>query len=373
MAVGQHPEAYDYWTNLKSHLDGDMDRVFCGRPVHPRQLLILLPANHKQACNLNCCFCVGKLSGTELGDWEDTGLRLLCNLKGSVPFHVYSGLYTEPTLSPYLLSFIRITKSFGNHFGIQTNGTLLFGMERNSSFLSELCRVATSGLDFVSISIGAGTEKTYSKVKPASPRLFHKLVEGISLLSRLRGTTGCPSVRMTYLLDDYNDSPDEIEAAIRIAKSANVDSIRFSVAAPPYGLARDKRSEAWKQVETKHKIYQEMFAQYTSGPDKKPHIFYADPYCYNPAECTFKQCVYGYYQIALGADGYVYPCVGLSSNRFSGLRLGTITDDVSEFQRMIVANQNPDFDPDSCYEAGAHCCRAAHFINWNWRMSQLIC
>lgn len=369
----EQPQVYDYWNNLDAHLDGDMDRIFCGQPVYPRQLLILLPADHKKACNLNCRFCAGRLSGSKLGSWEDIGLRLLCNLKDSIPFHIYSGLYTEPTLSHYLPGFIKITKSFNNYFGIQTNGTRLFDMEQTSGFLSELCQIATSGLDFVSISMDAGTEVSYSKVKLVPMQLFHKVVEGISLLSRLRGDSGFPSIRICYLLDEYNDSPDEIESVIRIGKFADVDSIRFSVPAPPYGLVKDKACKAWMRIEAKHKIYQEIFAQYKSGSGTKPHIFYVEPYHYNPAKWSFRQCAYGFYQITLGADGYVYRCTPLSSSRFADARLGVITDDIFEFQNMIYANQDPDFDPAWCYEAGGHCCRAAYYINKMWRMTNLMC
>jgi len=81
---------------------------------------------------------------------------------------------------------------------------------------------------------------------------------------------------------------------------------------------------------------------------------------------NFKQCIYSYYQITLGADGYIYKCSSTATPSFKMNRLGKITNDLEKFNEMILANQDPDFCPSGCFKVGARCNRMALEINNKW-------
>ena len=86
---------------------------------------------------------------------------------------------------------------------------------------------------------------------------------------------------------------------------------------------------------------------------------------------NFSQCIYSYYQITYAADGYVYKCSSTASPSFSDNRLGKITDDLKEFQRMVLANHKEDFDARTCFSQGARCNRIALEINDLWNKGSL--
>ena len=82
---------------------------------------------------------------------------------------------------------------------------------------------------------------------------------------------------------------------------------------------------------------------------------------------NFKQCIYSYYQITLGADGYVYKCSSTATPTFAMNRLGKITNDLEKFNKMILANHNSNFCPSTCFKVGARCNRMALEINNKWK------
>jgi len=71
----------------------------------------------------------------------------------------------------------------------------------------------------------------------------------------------------------------------------------------------------------------------------------------------------GYYQITVGADGYMYRCNSVASPSFPGLRLGRVTSNLADFRDMIRVCQSRDFEVSECFSCGARCCRALLRMN----------
>ena len=350
------PAAYDYVGHLMDHV-GDTRRIFSGVPVWPRQILFYLPGNHRQACNFRCRYCAGRLSKPQLRNWEDEGLRLIELLGDRIPYHQYGGYCTEPTLNPMLLRFIQSTKRNHCCYGLRTNGSLLTKLESEIDFITEVIGISDSPEDFISVSLDAGVAASHARTKGVPEYMFGTVCGAVRELVRIRGSSRSPAIRLTYVLSQGNDSPEEIDAAILFAAEAGVDSLRFSQAHPAYGSENPRRQ--WEEMDEKEVKYSALFSEILPGRTTKPAVFFAETARPGRIDC----CAYGYYQITISHDGCVYRCGTVVDSRYSRFRLGPLTSDLETFEHYIYMNQDPNFDPGECFRLGAYCCRAACAIN----------
>lgn len=362
----KRPGVYNYFEELKDHLGGDTSRIFNGTLVYPRQLEIHLPGNGKIPCLFHCLHCQGSRLMRSLGNWEEKGLRLLSKLNGKVPLHVYGGAYTEPLLNKYILDYLCLTKKTGSNFGVHTNGALLLTLQVKKRFLEKVCEIATSPKDYVSISLDAGRTESHTRAKGLKGDWFNMILDGIRLLSELRGNAGSPSIRIVYLLNSLNSSEGEIAGIVKLAESLKVDSLRFSIPYDHYGKSFDLVRKYKRDTEDRLRDRYFKRVEPYLNDRTRPHVFWISPDSQDVDRMDFDQCIYSYFQITLAADGYVYRCSSTASPSFKFCRLGKITDDLESFKDMILANHNSDWKPETCFSHGARCNRLSLEINEEW-------
>jgi len=363
------PENYQYFDILVSHLGGDLEKIFTGELVYPRQLEIHLPGDHRNACNFRCSYCQGRLLNQPLDPFEKKGLKLVRELEGKIPFHIYGGAYTEPLLNPYFIDFLKLTKKTGSHFGIHTNGSLLRRLEETEGLISKLTDIAEDKEDYLSISLDAGTTKSHCKTKGLNYDWFSEIIEGIRIaVKKRKEKEGFPSVRVCYLLNDYNSSEKEIKGICDIMKEIKPDSLRFSIPYDLYGKDFKKVKKYKEKIEIpKNKVMWERLLPFLSNSqEEKPYIFYLPPKFQDVEKMNFKKCLYGYYQITLAADGHVYRCSSTASPTFPQTKIGRIPENTRDFEEMIIKAQSYDFNPSECFRRGARCNRMALEINTRW-------
>jgi len=364
------PKFYNYLNELVRHLDGDISKIFDGTLVYPHQIEIHLPGDGKRACNFNCWWCQGSKLKQPLGDWEKEGLRLLHNLKGAIPLHIYGGAYTEPMLNDYMLEYLRVTKKYDNMFGIHTNGSQLIEREKNESFATELVKLASVENDYLSISLDAGFANTHTKTKGLKKNWFDAIIAGMRMVAKIRGTKKCPALRVVYLFNEQNSSPEEIENIVSIGREIKLDSIRFSIPYDFYGHDFEKVRKYKQRVEIpgERKCYN-LIKAYLSKQSfaSKPFIFWISPKSQDVDEMNYQQCIYSYFQITLASDGWVYKCSSTASPSFKFCRLGKITSDLTKFNDMVMCNHNPNWRPSICFKHKARCNRMAVELNNAWR------
>lgn len=364
----KRPAGYKYFNILKNHLNNDLSKIFNGKLVYPRQLEIHLPANHQEVCNFNCNYCQGRILKRPLVPFEDKALELVDKIKGKVPFIIYGGAYSEPTMNPYLMAFLMVTKKHHSHFGIHTNGSLLKSLEESQGWLTELCRIATDKQDYLSISLDAGLSKSHMITKNLNKNWFDEIIEGLKLAVKIRGKGDKPAIRICYLLNKVNSSEKEIKEIIKLVKKIKVDSLRFSIPYDVYGKDFEAVKKYKKNVEVKQdkKLSKILEPLMSKKPEERPYIFYLPPKYQDVEKMCFKRCIYSYYQITLAADGYVYKCSSTATPSFKFNRLGKITSNLRVFEKMILANHNPNFKPSACFGSGARCNRMALELNQKW-------
>lgn len=361
------PAQYRYWEQLMEHMNHDTTLFFNKAFIYPRQFEIHLPGDHLKSCDLNCPHCAGKYFKKDLGTWEMDGLELLDRLQGAIPYHIYGGAYTEPLLNPYFMTFLHMTKRHGNHFGIHTHGSLLSRLEECQGWLSELNRISTDNVDYLSVSIDAGFPWSWAKTKGAKNEdLYNKIIKGLQKAVEIRDKSGHGhAIRLCYLISPHSDSPENFDSIVSIAKELRLDSLRFSIPFACYNQPFEKAREYKKSIELPMTdVYHERLAQHLSTSQKeRPFIFYTGPEFTDIDKFTFRQCVYGYYQITYGADGYVYKCSTTATPTMAMCRLGKITSNIDTFHSMLAKNQNPNWDANRCFSQGARCNRMGLEIN----------
>lgn len=340
---------------------------FSGDLIYPRQFEIHLPGDHILPCHLRCPHCAGKYFQKDLGTWETEGLELLDKLAGKIPYHIYGGAYTEPLNNPYYMAFLNMTKKYGNHFGIHTNGTLLAWLEENMGWLTELNRISTDRVDYLSVSLDAGFPWSWAKTKGTLyAEKFNEIIKGLQIAVRIREKAGKGhAIRLCYLISPHSNSPANFGAIVHIARDIGLDSLRFSIPFGCYNQAFGKIREYKRDLEVPmDSIYAERLAPYLSeSQDERPYIFYTGPEFTDIDKFDFRHCIYGYYQISYGADGYVYKCSTTATPTMAICRLGKITSDVDEFREMILKNQSSRWDANTCFSRGARCNRMGLEIN----------
>lgn len=362
------PERYRYYEELKNHIGGE-SRFFNGDLVYPRQLEIHLPGDKRKPCVMHCTHCQGMLFEKGLGDWESIGLSLLHKLKGAVPYHIYGGAYTEPVMNPYFGAYLGTTKYYGNLFGIHTSGAPLWELEEHQGLLTEMLRLQNDERDYISFSLDAGSIESHMKGKGLREDKFTDILKSIEILATAKRKM---AVRLCYLLNKWNSSEEEIEFIVTFARRVGVDSLRFSVPYAKYNQSFDRVREYKEHKEVPvSEVYRNRISPYTSkSHDDIPYIFYVTPEeGWTDIDLyDFNQCVYGYFQITLAADGYMYKCSAVAAPDAPHLRLGKITDDIDKFEDMVRRNQCSRFNAQSsCFAHGVRCNRMAVECNRKYR------
>lgn len=363
------PVNYRYFKNLVDHVGGQ-HKIFSGEFIYPRQLELHLPGNHIKSCPMRCRHCQGELFQHTLGTWESIALSLLYNLKGAVPYHIYGGAYTEPVINPYQIAFLGATKYYGNNFGIHTSGVPLWQMQEHVGWLDEMIRLGADSNDYISFSLDAASSYSHKKGKRTSGSEFDNIIKAIRYIATHPDRK--MSVRVCYLLNQWNGTEDEIKNIVNFAREVKVDSLRFSIPYAHYLQTFDK-VEKYKNIKEVpvSEIYRTRISPYVSRDNLEcPYIFYVTPEegFTDIGLYDFNQCIYGYYQLTYGADGYAYKCSAIAAPDMKHLRLGKITDNLDEFKKLNLLNQNPKFDSQKgCFVHGGRCNRMAVECNRKYR------
>lgn len=361
--MNERPKGYYYWKQLVEHLEEtglNPNDIFI-KNGYPRQLEIHLPSDKKTPCPFNCSHCAGKHFIKELGNWELDGLALINQLKNGIPYHIHGGSYTEPINNPYLMTYLATSKSYGVHFGIHTSGFGLKQMEETQGWLTELNRIATDKTDYLSYSLDAGFPESHKRTKGLKDNYFDDILQSIEWAVELSKKGNKPSVRVCYLMNTINSSEEEIASIVKFVRDVGTDSLRFSIPFASYGQDFSKVKEYRDRIEQSRKNpYYKRVEPYLSQEqvDGEPFIFWMSPDLQDIELFNFKHCAYGYYQICLGADGYVYRCTTVSTPTFKSHRLGKTPNNLADFLPMITLNQNKFYNAiECCFNKTARCNR----------------
>lgn len=292
-------------------------------------------------CNQDCSFCSYRLSGYPtnqlfsiegdrnpnrkipygkvieiLDDCKDMGVKAIEYTGGG-----------EPTVHPQHSEIFEYTNRLGLDLGLVTNGYLL--SDRDLSILTHA--------KWIRISLDAGCDTTYSKIRRVSNGVYKRVLQNINqFLDRRTNTT--VGISFVVLKDNYT----EILPAIVTAKNLGVDYIRIGAVFSNDDVAYYKgildyiNSQLYKAKDFENsnfKVYNQFNIRYDDLAQGNPDYSY---------------CGHQYINTYIGGDLNVYRCCATAYNNL-GL-VGTLQDKSfkdfwkSEEKRLKYAT----FDAQNC-------------------------
>jgi MoaA/NifB/PqqE/SkfB family radical SAM enzyme len=226
-----HPEAVDALVEGRSH---ELQPI----------LLQLMPENR---CNHNCQYCSYRLEGwknseafdhnSELSEVVVGRLMLDCSEMGVKALELTGG--GEPTLYPHFRRIVDGCIAADMDLALVTNGIPF--VERKLYEPMSDARVL-----WFRVSIDAGTQETYCKLRKCPPRDWKDAWSAIRYAKEsFKGAV----IGVSFVLNDVNCL--ETYGACQRAKDSGADNIRLSVAFTQYGtdiIPVEKRYGAMRQV-----------------------------------------------------------------------------------------------------------------------------
>jgi cyclic pyranopterin phosphate synthase len=250
------------------------------------------------ACNFKCKGCnASRVTGSKAymeSHWIDD-LPLILKMWGVKTVTIAGG--GEPCLHPNLADLILGLHQSGLPTGLITNGSLLRNMGEH----------IYSKLTWMGVSVDAGTNKTYMKIKGISNRnMFSKVIESIESLANSN-----MDITFKYLIHPENIC--DIEEAIKLAKVIGCRRIHIR----PVG-------RAW--YEDKAPVFTEKMIDEAYGAISKARDKYEDEnffvfgvtHKFNnhwQAENNFKKCYATFMYMVIEPDGRISTCCDNRGNK----------------------------------------------------------
>ena len=330
--------------------------IFDGNILPPYEILI----HPSSICNLYCKWCIGNHVANKQNKDElvDNNLNDLENMKKVVygilnykkigknyennrnqEFKVenvsFSGITGEPMVSKEAILYaIDKLSNNGLRVGMFTNGTLLTE-ETHSTILK---------MAYVLISIDAGNESTYSKLKCAGKKLkmLNNVFNNIKSLSDKKKIYNSDlDINVGYIINQYNYN--EIYELAKKLKGLGVHYFRIKTDIASEMLMNEIQvEEARKQIERVKELLNdeefEIVEIHRLGDEKQK-------------KRNFDKCFIHYLMGAISADGKVYPCNyhpkknGYFYDSAIDKDFGKIWDNLMKYE---IDTKIPNICPDRC-------------------------
>ncbi|MDO5557029.1 MAG: radical SAM protein [Clostridia bacterium] len=328
--------------------------LFEGNIMPPYEVLI----HPSSICNLSCKWCIGSYVAKNRNKVLENSLSKKENMKkviqgilsyekqgkdylngGIEKYRIenisFSGITGEPLVSKESLKYaIDILKNSGRRVGMFTNGSLVTSSEYN--FLANL--------DYILISLDAGTPQTYSKLKCDNKEkdMFDKIVTNIEGLIRYKKNNNSNiDVNIGYMVNKLNYC--ELYNVAKKLKEIGIHYLRLKTDISSQIVLNEAENKELKmQIRNiKNDIEDNYFKIIEIHKIGNEEQKYRD----------FKKCFIHYLYGAISADGRVYPCNyhpkvnGYSYESSIEKKFGDIWDKIQKYE---IDKEIPNICPDRC-------------------------
>jgi radical SAM protein with 4Fe4S-binding SPASM domain len=202
-----------------------------GKNIYP----IYMEISPTGACNHRCVFCAKDFMGYEKKSLDIAMMKE--RLKEMAALGVRSIMFAgegEPLLHEHFAEMVKYTKACGMDVAITTNGVLL-GDALSSKILDQV--------EWIKVSINAGTKETYAKIHRAPKKDFDQVIENIAKAARRNENHhGRCVIGMQMLL-----LPENRHEAATLAKIAREAGAKYLVI-KPYSQHHASETKIYEEI-----------------------------------------------------------------------------------------------------------------------------
>lgn len=262
-----------------------------GENIYP----IYVEISPSGSCNHRCTFCATDFMGYK-ARFLDTGI--LRNIikemgMGGVKSIMYAG-EGEPLLHEDIGEIIVSTKNEGIDVALTTNGVFM-----NRIFVDKTLKY----IDWVKISINAGTKKTYSEVHKTTKRDFELVLKNIKYAVDLRNKNDYKTtigIQIILLPENW----EEVELLVRISKDIGVDYLVIK----PYSQHLLGNNTAYEHIEYEGYLHLSEILEKNNN-DKFNVIFRTDTMkSWDKGQQKYKRCLALPFWSYIDSGGNIYGC-----------------------------------------------------------------
>ncbi len=266
-------------------------------------------------CNARCVFCpMFAVSKSAKQKFAPRWLEQAKDLNPGILDHLIDDLYRlgglkrvhitggEPLVYSHIIPLLfLLRRDFPDvELALVTNGILL------KQFARAICMI---GLDRISISVNAGTSKSYSRQMGIGEEKFYELWEGIEQVSKFRQNKK-PFISLTAVLNRFNYS--EVKELFELTRNSGADALTFislmdfPFAGEPvreYALSEAEYQEFSARIEELKPLAEKsgIYLGFTGKDEHLGKLRAGDIYQKLP-------CYSGYVFAMIYPDGSVRPC-----------------------------------------------------------------
>ena len=233
---------YSYQSRYFSDADLLKEQIL-NKTVIPHQLEVQPgPTSLKSLCWMKCPYCYGLSS-------EDSGERLSPDryeevLKqaaaGGVKKFIFAGYATDPLNYKFIDRLHHVALETGAIFGFHTKAIKI-----SDQLINQITSPNIAPQSYFSVSVDSGTNESYNKVHgvDSTAKVYDRVIQNITHIAEARSREASVlDLSATYLVNDLNNSTEEVEKAIHDLRNSGVDLIRFTFPQVPRGFDEENNS-----------------------------------------------------------------------------------------------------------------------------------
>lgn len=320
-------------------------------------------------CWLKCPYCYGLSADDDNSRLSpERYIEIMRQIaEGGVKKVVFAGYATDPLNYRGITDLHEIALDSGMIFGFHTKA-----LKVSERLLEQLTHSKVVPLSYFSISVDAGNDESYNKVHgvdESKARIYSKVLANIRRISDAREKTGAPlDLSATYLVNNINNTIEEVRQAILDLRETGIDLIRFTFPQVPRGYTQTddnfipNRDEVDESMERLKPVIEEMNSDTCQVILMDLDNDY-DTYLKKRTLPCFARFVFP----SIGFDGYLSHCSESAAPHFRKMVLGNLME--RDFWELFYDYPAEDFnnylkmtDEVMC-NLGCKCDRKEHVVN----------
>ena len=322
-------ERYSYHVDYIHDVDELIESI-ANKTVRPHQVEIQ-PGRiaGKALCWMSCPYCYGGSSeNTDEHLQPDRYIDLIDQIangpNGGIGKVIFAGYATDPLNYEHIDDLVE--RSLHHK---QINGFNTKALKVSDRLVNILADKETVDKCYFNISVDAGSSDSYNAVHGlnSSKDIYHRVLENIRRITDARRTSvATRDISASYLITHQNNSPAEIERAVRDISDAGADLIRFTFPQLPRGMnSVDGTSIPTKDQANEYYTKLAPIIKGLDGAGTRVLILNTDEKFENIPRRVLP-CLARFIFPTIGYDGYMYHCSQSAAPHFRELSLGNLQD-----------------------------------------------